>query len=143
VITWNVPLDRLTKHTGLGNLACCVGISRDGQRVAAGAYDGRLYLWDFDKEQPRLVARGHDGPIYAVSTSPSGETIVTEGCDKVVRMWNAKKGASEKSFYGHPGLVVAVSYDDCRQCVLAAGKDKSLTGWKTNGGITPVAAVSP
>ena len=138
VIGWDVASDRATEYLGVNNLAYCAAVSRDGQRLTVGAYDGRLYVWDFEGEQPRFIAKAHEGPIYAATISSGGQKVVTGGADHKVHVWDAMNGASERSLEGHPGLVLAVSYDESRQRVLAAGKDGEVSDWKADGGVPPV-----
>lgn len=134
VCTWDVGADRLVRLRRLSDLAYCVGISGDGRTVAAGEYTGQLHLWEFGREQPRLVLNGHAGPIYSLWVSPDGASVVTGGADRVVRVWNAGSGAAAKELPGHAGMVFSVSYDVRRRRVLAGGKDGSLTSWDVPGG---------
>jgi sterol desaturase/sphingolipid hydroxylase (fatty acid hydroxylase superfamily) len=144
VSVWDVVADTVTACQGLKNLAYCVNIRKDGKQIAAGEYDGRLHLWDLGSEQPRLVAKGHAGPIYSIAISSDGDSIVTGGADKIVRVWNAKTGAVIKELDGHPGLVFSVSFDATHQRVLAAGKDLALTGWNiVNDGVIRAVGKAP
>ena len=129
VSVWDVASDAVTRCEGLKNLAYCVGIGKDGKRIAAGEYDGRLHLWDAGQAKARTVLPAHAGPIYSVAVSPDGDSIVTGGADKIVRVWNAQTGLLRKELDGHPGLVFSVSYDAGRDRVLAAGKDLALSRW--------------
>ena len=144
VSSWNVIPDKLTRYAGTVNLAYCVQISRDGRRIAAGEYDGRLHLWELDREQSRLILTGHDGPIYSIAIGADGETLVTGGADQVARQWDSMTGKLLRKLEGHPGMIFSVSLDRTGKRILAAGKDNSLTHWNAGGGeIIPVSGVKP
>ncbi len=141
VCSWDVATDHLTKHRRLGDLAYCLAISRDGRRVAAGEYGGRLHLWDADQEQPRLAAKGHTGPIYSLAISPDGKSVVTGGADHTVRVWDVMSGTVTKELHGHRGMIFSVSCDVGHRRVLAGGKDGTLTCWDvTSGAVVPASA---
>jgi WD40 repeat protein len=144
VSSWDVANDRHTNYRGLSDLAYCVGISRDGRRIAAGEYTGHLYLWDLGAEQPRLKVKGHAGPIYALVMSSDGESIVTGGADRAVRVWNARSGTMAKELPAQAGLIFSVSYDVRHQRIVAGGKGKLLMDWSiSREPIVPVSAVQP
>jgi sterol desaturase/sphingolipid hydroxylase (fatty acid hydroxylase superfamily) len=144
VTSWDVGSDLLTRYQRLPDLAYCVGADRDGRRIAAGAYNGQLYVWERDREQPRQVLDGHTGPIYALCVEPGGETIVTGGADAVVRVWDGNSSARAKELHGHPGWIFSVSYDAKHQRIVAGGKDGKVTTWDVaRESVVPVSGTQP
>ena len=62
-----------------------VDLSPDGQRVVAGAADGRLRVWSADLRRTLLDQPAHAGRFWA-SFSPDGRRIVSHGEDGYVRV---------------------------------------------------------
>jgi len=137
VTAWDTNSDTLVNCKGSKNLAYCVAIHPDGRTIAAGDYDGRLFLWQRGETDSRTVLAAHSGPVYSVAFNVTGNSIVSGGADKTVKVWNAN-GLISKALDGHPGLIFSVSFDAERQRVLAAGKDLNSTVWNlVNEGVVP------
>ena len=62
-----------------------VAFSADGRWLLTAA--GRAAVWDPFGAQPVIRLQGHDGPVTAVASDPSGRTIVTGGADGTVRTY--------------------------------------------------------
>jgi WD40 repeat protein len=74
-----------------------VAFSPDGSRVAAGAADGTIRIWDglLDRtasDSPRLVLKGHRGTVSEVAFSSDGRRLASLSWDKTVRVWDAAGG---------------------------------------------------
>ena len=63
-------------------------ISTDGRRLAVGANDGLITLYDLSSEQEVATLAGHTRPILALSFLPDGNTLVSIGVDQI-RIWRA------------------------------------------------------
>ena len=72
--TWQRP-EIFTDHTGAIN---SVAFSPNGQTIASGGRDGRLYLWDTDTNLS-LPALLELTPIRSVTFSPDGKTLASAG----------------------------------------------------------------
>ncbi len=82
---------RLTGHSGD---VCCLAISPDGRRVAAGADNGVVLLWNLDEpETPPVALRGHTGAVRGLAYSAGGGLAISGSQDGTVRLWDAKTGA--------------------------------------------------
>lgn len=60
-------------------------------RLAAGANDGRLFLWQSPDAQPTTID-AHTAAILALALSPDGSRLATASADGQVRVWNARTG---------------------------------------------------
>ncbi len=137
VSRWESGADRVLACSGLKELAYCVAIGADGQRIAAGDYSGQLLVWESGSERSTVAIAGHTGPIYALDAD--GSTIATGGADRAVKLWDARSGANRGTFDGAAGSVFAVALD--RNRIVAAGKDGSLRSWnRSEPEILPVGA---
>jgi len=84
-------LQRKKKFTGhtVAGYACEMAISPDGQYLASGDGNGRLFFWDWKKTKMLQKYRAHDnGPSICVAWHPLEPSVVfTCGWDGVIKMW--------------------------------------------------------
>jgi WD40 repeat protein len=83
----------------------CLGFSPDGSRLATGAEDRLLKVWDVQTGQELLTLRGHGGGLSAVCFSPDGRRLASgggrPGQPGEVRVWDAlADGADEDRWAG-------------------------------------------
>lgn len=65
-----------------------VAISPDGSRLAAGAADGLITIWDMATMQEVASLSGHTRPLMDMRFLPDGNTLVSVA-DNEVRVWRA------------------------------------------------------
>jgi WD40 repeat protein len=63
-------------------------ISTDGRRLAVGANDGIITIYDLSSQQEVATLAGHTRPLLALSFLPDGNTLVSVGWDQI-RVWRA------------------------------------------------------
>lgn len=68
----------------------CVAVSPDGKYIAAGDWDGRLYLWQINdtKPSPFMKIRSHTKLISSIAFSPDGKWLVSSSWDKTICVTN-------------------------------------------------------
>src|SRR6185436_18413582 len=63
--------------------------SSDGSRIASGADDATLRIWDAVRHEPLLTLRGHASGVSGVAFSPDGLRIVSVDRRIGIRIWDA------------------------------------------------------
>jgi cytochrome c len=76
-----------------GKPVVALGITRDGERVAAGTIDGRILL--VERRARRIVTEltGAGSPLWSVAFLPDGSQILSGSGDRAVRRWDGVTGA--------------------------------------------------
>ncbi|VTR96683.1 (myosin heavy-chain) kinase : Uncultured bacterium genome assembly Metasoil_fosmids_resub OS=uncultured bacterium PE=4 SV=1: Sigma70_r2: Sigma70_r4_2: WD40: WD40: WD40: WD40: WD40: WD40: WD40: WD40 [Gemmata massiliana] len=70
-----------------------VAFAPNGKTLAAGAPDGRVYLYDRVTGELRRELRGDGNAVTSVAFAPDGKTLaVTAGLSESVRIWDAASG---------------------------------------------------
>ncbi len=72
----------------------CVAWSPDGRRIAGGARDHVLRIWDAATGTLLQEFVGHTSYVQGVAWSPDGAKLATAGRDKTIRIWDAATGQS-------------------------------------------------
>merc|ERR1711935_915237 len=77
-----------------GNVTA-VAFSTDGMRIASGASDKTVRVWNAETGESIFKMEGHEGNVTAVDFSPDGTRIVSASIgDFTVRVWNVETGES-------------------------------------------------
>ena len=63
-------------------------VSPDGRRLAIGAADRRITIWDLASGQEVATLQGHEGQVEDVCFLSDGNTLVSAGVDQL-RVWRA------------------------------------------------------
>lgn len=77
----------ITGHTTHKEYVQAAVFSPTGEKWASGDYEGRLYVWDRHRKQPKVLV-GHTDSIEALAFAPDGEYLVSASNDGTVRIWN-------------------------------------------------------
>src|SRR5206468_1663 len=70
-----------------------VCFTTDGQRLATGAEDSTVRVWDLRTGLEMLCMHGHESVVNSVCFSRDGRRLASGADDKTVRVWNAQTGA--------------------------------------------------
>lgn len=68
----------------------CVTVSPDGQYIAVGDFDERIYLWRVNAPEstPFMQLHGHAGTVSSVAFSPDGKWLASSSLDKTICLWD-------------------------------------------------------
>lgn len=70
----------------------CLGVSRDGSRLAVGSRTGSVFVYDTANWEQVCHCGLQTYPALSVAFSPDGKHVVTGGVDWELRVWDATSG---------------------------------------------------
>ncbi len=133
------PLHTVKAHSGYG--VNCVAVSPNGKRIATGATDGTVKVWDAGSlKQLHSLAAAHLGGVKSVQFSPDGKMLASGGNDKTAKLWDitAGKPVLAHKLEGHSGPVYAVAFSpDSKHLGTGSGVPKKsgyVQIWDTGTG---------
>ncbi|KAE9399728.1 WD40 repeat-like protein [Gymnopus androsaceus JB14] len=110
-----------------------VAYSPDGKKIASGAMDNTVCLWDAEMGQVQHIAWHMDG-VNCVAFSPNGKQIVSGSRDETVRVWDAFTGESVHVLGGHRNWVCSVVYSEDGQKIASSSLDGTVRIWDAEKG---------
>jgi WD40 repeat protein len=146
--TWKVASDQPTKQFPHGNYVGSVAFHASGTKVATGAADGKLRIFDLVKGVILKDIAAHATPnqtmIYSVAYHPKLDLVATGGYDNTVKLWDANAGTlvrefrSYRYFYldtpGHKDSVYALAFSPDGEYLAtgSAGLERLIKIWKVS-----------
>jgi WD40 repeat protein len=100
--SWQVAGDVPAKQFAHPGNVACVAFHASGTKLATGASDGKVRIWDMAKGTVLKEISAHPKPnetmIYAVAWHPMLDQVASAGYDGAIRIWDASSGALVSEF---------------------------------------------
>jgi WD40 repeat protein len=103
--------------------------SPNGKRIASGASDNTVQVWNPANGGNVYRYHGHSDTVYAVAWSPDGKRIASGSNDKTVQIWDAANGGNAYSYQGHSGTIYAVAWSPDGTHIASASADNTVQVW--------------
>jgi small GTP-binding protein len=103
--------------------------SPDGQRIAAGALDGCIWIFDAHSGKQLGLLEGHTAEVFGVAFSPDGKLLASGSSDGTVRFWNADTGQTVHVCEGHSGDVYSVAFSPDGKLLASGADDQTVRLW--------------
>jgi WD40 repeat protein len=118
-------LQTLTGHT---SGACRPAFSPDGKRLAAGAGNSILRVWDVATGREELTLTGHEHWLWCVAFDSEGKRLVSADSDGTIKVWDAQ-GQPVTSFAGHRQGVHHLAFSPDGKRLATVSSDGTCKIW--------------
>ena len=115
------------------NSALSIDISPNGQIIAVGDSNSRVYLWNITPSQLLATFEGHTSWVWSVAFSPDGKTLASSGSDTTVRLWDVNSGQCLRVLTEHTGCVWSVAFSPDGQRLASGSDDRTVRLWNLQG----------
>ncbi|TMC98783.1 MAG: WD40 repeat domain-containing protein, partial [Chloroflexi bacterium] len=103
-----------------------VAWSPESNRVASGAIDKTLQVWDAFSGEHVAIYRGHTDVVKTVAWSPDGQSIASGSADSTVRVWDVATGKQKYVYRGHKASVNSLVWSPDSQRIASGASDKTI-----------------
>lgn len=115
---------------GEAPMCLSVAFSPDGNRVAVGAQDGMVRVFEAESGKPVTeLLKGHSGPVRSVSFVPGEDSLVTASDDGLVNYYDFAGAHLAISLRGHFGMVLSAVPSPCGKYVVTGSSDRKVKIW--------------
>ncbi|MEZ6048315.1 MAG: WD40 repeat domain-containing protein [Planctomycetaceae bacterium] len=106
-----------------------VDISSDGKYVAAGNGEGKLFLWDLERQELLQNNQVHENWTFDVHFSPDGKRLATAGGDNLTFILPMQNDLFSIRLGGHTEDVHGVRFFNNSNRLVTGGDDKNVRIW--------------
>lgn len=111
-----------------------LALSADGQWVASGADDGKVYIWNVNKCLKQHTLQAHYAPVNSVCFSDDARFVLSGSDDHTVYVWDLTRKPIEEAHAPHSDAVVSVSISPDNTLAFSTSDHRELLIWDlTNG----------
>jgi WD40 repeat protein len=110
-----------------------IAFSPDGTRLAAGAEDKSVWVWDArNVSASPVMLRGSQNSVKTVAFSADGSLLAAGGNDSVLRVWDLRNPIAAPVMYsGSQNSVNSITFSPDGLRLAAAGSDNTVRMWDT------------
>jgi WD40 repeat protein len=96
---WDLAKQKLIRNFGANkNGYWSVSFSSDGRRVAAGARNHKVYLFDVNTGALLCEMTGHNQEVWGALLTADGKQVISGSWDASIRVWDAATGKEIRAF---------------------------------------------
>jgi WD40 repeat protein/serine/threonine protein kinase len=144
---WDTARGKELVQLKQASLVDAVAWSPDGARLAAAGWDQVVKLWDTATwstgrwewlpslldPTPKIILRGHQSRVFALSWEPSGQRLASAAGDGTVKVWDASTGTDLRTLRGHTAEVWAVAWSPDGRRLASGSLDRTIKLWDPEG----------
>lgn len=109
-----------------------LALSPDGRRLASGAEDGLIVVWEMESAQETRRLIGHSDLVRGLSFSPDSQQLISASYDDTARIWDMGNWEELVRLEGHSDDVIQAIFALDGSGVLTASRDGSVGLWRAS-----------
>jgi len=112
----------------------CVAFSPDGSRLASGAQDGSIIVWDPLRGEEQATLLGHGDRVTELAYSPDGKLLASSSRDQTVKLWDTGTHELIETLSAHSDRVLCLAFSRDGRLLATGGNDPVVRIWDLPSG---------
>ncbi|OVA00485.1 WD40 repeat [Macleaya cordata] len=109
---------------------------QSGEVICAGTLDSfEIFVWSMKTGRLLDVLSGHEGPVHALTFSPTNAILASSSWDKSVRLWDVFEGKGAVETFTHTHDVLTVVYRPDGKQLACSTLDGQIHFWDPIDGL--------
>ncbi|MHC5004571.1 MAG: WD40 repeat domain-containing protein, partial [Planctomycetota bacterium] len=125
--------NRTATLVGHRGFLAAIAFSCDGSRLAAGAEDGTVRIWDPARGTLLRELPGHGDLVWSVAFAPGGAVLASGSWDGTVRVWHVETGEEQRVLPSPAGRVYPVAFSEDGALLACGSLSGAVRLWETSG----------
>jgi WD40 repeat protein len=101
----------------------------NSQILAGGSDDGKIRLWDVEKQGLIQTLNGHLSRVWSIAFSQDGRLLASGSSDKTVNLWSLSTNKRLHSFKDHKATVWATTFVSDGRLLASGSEDGTIKLW--------------
>jgi U3 small nucleolar RNA-associated protein 13 len=102
-------------------------------RLASGAEDGKIRIWDLHKKKSAAVLDSHVSVVRSLQYSPEAQLLLSGSRDKTLILWESRKWKAQRTFAALEGIE-SVGFVEGGHIIFSGGENGTLRLWSAQSG---------
>lgn len=111
----------------------CLAVSNDGKKLAAGACDRLVRVWEVGTWKLDQTIENHADWVMALAFSPDGKVLFSGSRDKTAKVWDLTAKESLLTFPDHQNTVFGIAVKADGKAGYSVGADGQVRTWNATG----------
>ncbi|HWN10187.1 MAG TPA: WD40 repeat domain-containing protein [Pyrinomonadaceae bacterium] len=134
ILIWAVANGQVEKRLPTRNEVTAIAFSPEGQKLATGASDRMISIWNLQTGLAQSSFRKHESSINALAFSHDGQLLASGGDDRTIVLWEVAAGKSKRTFKGHDQTVTSLAFSADGQLLASGSGNASVVIWEVATG---------
>ncbi|MDF1665759.1 MAG: WD40 repeat domain-containing protein, partial [Planctomycetota bacterium] len=129
VYLWDAKSLRLVKRLTHNEPLTRVQFHPHKEELSVGTRSGKVWIWDWKREEPLLTLSVQDKAVTDLSYRPDGDFLAIAGDNALIRLIDLKSGKQVLGLRCHEQTTRAVDFAPAGAQLLSAGDDQTVQLW--------------
>ncbi len=116
------------------DVALCVSFNAEGSRVASGAADRSIRVWQVADGTQQVLIEDHADWVLGLGWSADGARLASASRDKTSKVFDAATGDAQTTYSAHGQAVMGVAFGPDGAQVFSGGGDRKVHVWNPADG---------
>lgn len=129
VLVWDLSTFTSKNIVQLNQKIRVIEVSPNGNKIAGGTDDGKVFTWNLDGSGNQLLYDGGGNTIYSLAYNANGRLIAVGDKSGNLKVFNASNGSLVRTLTGHKARILDVDFSANNKFLASSSMDGTVRIW--------------